>query len=810
MRYVELSRGGQYPYPPNEINPSEKGHDYCMQYAKAAMYDWSFIYPKGVFAGNGGDYDKFKMYALGKQPISQYQKWLGVEEGTNNTWLTVDWSVRAIVSPYRDRAISRLMEQEHDLIATPIDMMAKTEISQYYADMKAKLAIRQMLMQVNQDLGNHPMITLQTGDPMDIEELEMRVENGEQFNRSKDAEMAIKMGLYENDYKQFRRGLYEDFFDYGATGYKKWLGEDNKAKYRKVNPNNVGISLSKHSNFDDIVHAFELIDVPLIELALVTDKEGSPLFSEKQLQEFASSIAGKWSNPRYVGSSSAFLKPYDKFKCQVMDLYFYSYDDYTYTDRRDSTGNPVFRMEDYNRGSKDNPRYMRKRLRRVYQCKWIVGTEYCYDWGLMPDQQTPNNPKKKGEARLPYRFYAYNFHEMRAQGMMERLIPYLDEYQLTMLKIQNFKNRAVPSGWWINLDNLEAAALSKGGKNMTPHELLQMFFDTGVLAGRSRDGAGNPIDQNGKPVIPIENTAASELAMFYADLVNIVTSIERITGYNEATMGQANPKTLVPGYEMAEMSTTHALYPLKFAEQYLSERLGEDVLLLMQQGLKKGEVSGYAPALNSNLLTFLKLSPAIALREYGIILEERMSRDQKMWLLQQMQADIQNGFLDTSDAVTLVNTHNAKQAQQIWAYKVKKSKERMHQQKMQELELQNQGNLQAAEQAGAMQMQQRQMEMQFEIQKQRDIIAGELQKKKMEIEANIQMKAMELMVKDKINTDLSDAKVSVAEITGQAKILAQQVSNEGDLTSDVITAQGAIEKQKEANKKPQPKSSTKK
>jgi hypothetical protein len=802
-----MGQGAQYPYPAHNINPAEKNADWCMAYAKAAYYDFQFVYPKGIFANNGGDYDKFRMYALGKQPISQYQKLLGVDQATNNTWLSIDWSVRAIVSPYRDRAISRLMEQEHGLVATPIDMMAKSELASYYADMKAKLAVRQLIQQVNdEELGSHPMISLESGEPMDVEELDMRVELGEQFNRSKDAEMAIQVGLYENDYKQFRRSLYEDLFDLGATGYKKWLGEDNKAKYRKVNPNNVGISYSRHSNFNDIVHAFELIDVPLIDLALLTDKQGNKLFTEQQLQEFAGSIAGKWSNPRFLGSSSAWLKPYDKFKCQVMDITFYSYDDYTYTDRTASDGNPVFRMEDYNRGSKDNPRYMRKCFRVVYQCKWIVGTDFCYDWGLMPDQQTPQNPKKKGQAMLPYRFYAYNFYEMKAQGMMERLIPYLDDYQLTMLKIQNFKNRAVPSGWWIDLDALENVALNKGGKNMEPKELLQMFFETGVLVGRSKDAAGNPMGPNWKPVIPIENTAASELAMFYNDIITTIQSIERITGYNEATMGEANPKTLVPGYQMAEMSTSHALYPLKFSENYLSERLGEDVLLLMQQGLRKGEVSGYAPALNSNLLTFMKLSPAIALREYGITLEERTSDDQKAWLLQQMQADIQNGWLDTTDAVLLVNTRNAKQAQAIWSYKVKKAKEAANNQKMKELQLQNQGAQEAAMVAGQMKMQEKQMEWQVDLKKEEMRIMGELKKKEMELQATIQMKMIELGVKKEMNTELSESKVATAVVTGEAKKEAQEIANEGLVIKTAIAGEQSKQKQEIANKKPVSKS----
>jgi hypothetical protein len=126
---------------------------------------------------------------------------------------------------------------------------------------------------------------------MDIEELEMRLEMGEQFNRSKDAEMAIELGLYENNYKEFRKKCFEDLFDLGVAGYKEWLGDDNKAKFRNVDPENVIISVSKDGNFRSIVHAGEQIDVSLIELALVKDKDGNPMFTDAELQEFSVRVA---------------------------------------------------------------------------------------------------------------------------------------------------------------------------------------------------------------------------------------------------------------------------------------------------------------------------------------------------------------------------------------------------------------------------------------------------------------------------------------------------------------------------------------
>jgi len=780
MQYQQISSAGQYPYPNHDINPDEKGREWCMQYAMAAYYDWQFVYPKGIFSGNGGDYSKFRLYALGKQPNTPYKKWLGVDETTNATWLSVDWTIRPIVSVYRDKVISQLMKEDYGVIATPIDILAKSEMDNKYAYLKTKLAIRKLALQMNPEMAGNPLISMNEGEPMDMEELEMRMEMGEQFNRSKDAELAISLAFYQNDYKTKRRKVYEDLFDLGVSGFKDCLTSDNKPGFRVVDPECVITSYTKNGNFDDIVHAGEIIDVPLIELAQVTDEEGNLMFTEKDLTEFASTIAGQFGNPRLLGLGTGFMKPYDKFKTKVLDIEFYTYNDRVYRDTNDANGNSDFRKSDYSRGKKSE-KYKRKKIQYVYKCKWIIGTDKCYDWGMCYDQKRSNDLARKAKTKLSYNFFAYNFYQMKAQGYMERLIPYIDEYQLTILKIQNFKNRAVPSGWWIDLSALEKVAMSKGGADMTPQDLLQMFFDTGVLVGRSEDESGIPRSNNWKPVIPIENTAASELAMFYQELITIVSAIERLTGYNDITMGQPNSKTLVPGYEIAQQSTKDALHPLSFAEENLTLRLAENMIIRTQQALKKGGLSGYAPAINTNTLQFIEISPDIAWRDYGIELEKRTSDDQKMWLLQSMNIDIQNGYLSSADAVTLVNTRNAKQAQMIWSFKVKREKERQAEQKMAEIQSTNEANLQTA-----------QMAQQAEMQKEQMRIMGEIEKERIRVEGEIQKEIIRLQGQERIAGLSNMAKLQVAETTADAKVVASE-----------IQGYHAQEKQYIANQKPQ-------
>ncbi len=404
-------------------------------------------------------------------------------------------------------------------------------------------------------------------------------------------------------------------------------------------------------------------------------------------------------------------------------------------------------------------------------------------------------------------------YEMKAQGFMERLIPYLDDYQLTIFKIQNFKNRAVPSGWWINLDALENVALNKGGKNMEPSEVLKMFFETGALVGRSLDAAGQPMFVNTQPIIPIGNSIMQELVGFYNDLLNTISQIEKLTGYNDVTMGDASAKTLVPGYQTAEVSTSHALYPLKFAQSEISKSLAADVLTRMQQGVKRGGIVGYAPALNSNTLILAEISPSIAWRDYGIELEERTTDDQKMWLLQQMQGDIANGFLDTSDAILIINTKNAKQAQQICGYRVKKAKQLIGQQKMSELQATNEANQQSAMMTIQAKQQEIDRDWMWKLKEKEMTIQGELQKELIRAQTEKEIRQMQYQIQYQIGAESNVTKERVQESTAQAKIVAQSISsegsiqkqatqNEGQVLATVLDGQHALEKQKLQNQKP--------
>lgn len=743
-------------YPPHDINPKDKDKAWGMKYAKAAWSDWNYTIPRTCFYNAADKYEELRLYAQGKQPINKYKKLMAVDEQTDNTWLVVDWTVRPIIPKFRDIALSRLVQQEYNIVATPIDPEAKGELDQYYADMKAKIALRKTLEQQNPELANHPMVQPQAGEPMDFEELEMRVEFGEQFNRSKDAEQAIQLMFYQNDSKILRRRWFESFFDCGPAGYKAWLDKNGKPRCRDVNPEAVITNYCRFPDFRDLIHAGEIIDVSLIDLATMKDDNGQPYFTEDEIEEMRNSVAGKWSNPAMIGRSTNYFKSYDRQSVKVLDIQFFSYNELNFERNINRRGNVMFNEVEWDRRNNKKDKYLRKKIKVVYEIKWVVGTDYAYDFRLKKDMKRSVNPEKMAETSLDYKFFAPNFYEMRTLSMMERLVPLADEYQMTIYRIQNFINRMVPNGWWVDLDALENVALNKGGENMKPVELLQMFFETGVLVGRSKDIMGDNV--NYKPIIPIDNNAYNQLKALYEHLQLTIAQMQSIIGLNELTDGSTpNAKTLNGVASMAVESTNNSLFPIQFGERYLLESLANDMLMLAQQAVKKGKVEGFAKALNSNTLQFIKASDDLPLRDYGIMLDERPTDDQKQLLLMQIQQDQAQGLLDTADALYILNIYNVKQAQQMLAYKVRKNREEQQKSEMAKIQQNNQGAQQAALVAEQAKQQTLQLEWGLKTQY---------------MERQMQLQAMnnqqELQIKYGMNTDNNQTKLQTTMLTNDS------------------------------------------
>jgi hypothetical protein len=338
---------------------------------------------------------------------------------------------------------------------------------------------------------------------------------------------------------------------------------------------------------------------------------------------------------------------------------------------------------------------------------------------------------------------------MKAYGMMEQLIPIADAIQIAWYRLQNAINQARPKGIMIEMGALEDIPLGKGGKKLTPMEVLDLYNKTGALIYRKADAQGRMT--NYKPIEELENGLGSDILSYWQIIQNNIQLIRDITGMNEFTDGSTpDPRSLTTIAKLANEGTNNSLGTVIVGEKRLLEEVASDVILRLQDVVQRGEVRGYIRSLGSNTMNFIKVHPNIALHEYGIFLEDKPTDEQRAMLLQELSQYKQTGLIMPEDAFMIENTDNLKVAQQILAYKIKKRKE--ENQAYELSKMQENGRIQQESAVVAEQAKQQTFMLESKVKKEVETLKGSVQKELLNIKYGWEMKLKQLEMTGKIVT----------------------------------------------------------
>lgn len=688
-------------FPSHLINPKQKNKDWILQYFKAAWSEHNSFNNK-MFYPHRHRYAVIKSYAQGRQSVDKYKEILKSEEDKEFSWLSIDYSILPILPKFRRIAIGKLCKTDYNIDVTPIDANSRTEKDKYFAEIKAKLLLKQQLMQQSPELADKiPAMASEVGEPQDMEELEMQATYGFKLQKAIEAEEGVQLIFYQNDIELYRKQIIEDLFDYGVAVYKDWIDANGMVRFRRVDPRNVVMNRCKHFDFRDKQYCGEIFDMSISELKVDAGNQFTEEEYEKILQQ-------RGQNFGYTPTDRR-----DDTKIQVVELEFYSHNDIVYEQRVNRNDNMVFGSASYKDGKKGDDKYLTKNVKVYYTGKWIVGTDFIYNYGLGTDMKRAKSSMM--ETTMCYDAIAPDFYEMTALGMMEQLIPIADQIQIAWYRLQNSMNQAVPKGWEFDLDALESVAIGKGGKTLTPLELIDMFKKTGVYVTRRRDISERNI--NYKAITEMPNGMGNEIVEYWNVIQNNIQLMRDITGLNEFSDGSTpNPKTTIPVANMAYESTNNSLFSIQDGEKQLLLRLAKQVLLRLQDSVLKGNVSGYVKALGTNTIKFIQISERVADAEYGLMFVDKPTDVQLQSLRQHIEVYLQQDLLDPSDSIVIENTWNLKHAQQLLAYKVNKRR----QQKQQEaLALQQQnGQVQIQSAQAAEQAKQQTIQIEYQLKEQ--------------------------------------------------------------------------------------------
>lgn len=722
------------PFPDHNTDPKKKDKDWILKFAKAAYSSWNIGMPTGsIFLAKQQCYAEIRDYAMGRQSVAKHQKQLLPEDPNDESFTKISWKPRSDGKVLRDIAVAKVQKAGYNIIATPISETAKDAQDAEVAAAKVKIMMRQAMP----ELANHPQLKRLPGEAEDLEELQMSIDFNPKFVRAKDIEESVQLVFSENEIDQVWDACAEDIVDFGVGIAEESIDENNKVIIEHVYPGEFACSFTNRSDFSDITWAFRLRSTKLSDIS----KQAG--VTDDQLTQLVNKVSGQNGNPISIGTNTLENNGYDAFKAPVMQLKFISWDKRV---TEATTKNGVLKVSKVKPSKADkisaDKEYTSKTIENIYKCKWVVGTDIIYDYGIEANTKRSVNIATMGKTKLGFHIKAASFSNMKAVGLTEAMISSIDDLDITTFKYRMFKNRMVPPGFDIDLTAIEDVAIGATGKTMTKKEVLDLFYETGNFLNRRSGGLSIDNNVNYKSVIPLDNAMTQHLVEFANDMANSKQALRDITGLNELTDGSTpNPKTLTTIANLANESTNNALYNLINARKFIINSVAKATVQRLQTALKRGPYDGYNPVAGR----WISVPKSILYYDYDIIIESKSTDDQKQIIYNLMTEDIKNGLISHADVVTIIYANNLKAAAILLSYKVDKAKNQQQAMALQNTQATAQAQMQSNQMAEQIkdEMAERQKMRQIQIDNNLQSWAYMIQElKNKQINANVETKAI--------------------------------------------------------------------
>jgi hypothetical protein len=553
-------------------NPT-KGKELTIEYThQKCQYIYS-NYVRGVDAVGLSDVGRFtelRSYGAGKQSEDKYKPYTtkngegsttfnnqgvdigGAGEKFNTNEFTrkemghINWKIMSPMGKIKDKIHSSFYGNMYDISIECVDENSVDEQQTkkwrtWVENQEETIAFMQSLQQATGMPYEPPKEKIST-----ISELELHEANGGfKLNYAKEGEKIIKDAWNISNQDEIDQKILDDLTDINIAGYRVYYDREiGKEMVRWIDPQWAVVQHSKHNDFRDSSYAGEIVLEPAFKLqAMGIDPQRLPIIAKM--------YEGMYGNPMWSdeyeyrdGATSCGF-----FKVPVLDIEFIDVD--VDKEVKYSTKYGTEQIRPYQEGEKlsANKQYMETKLHKVIQAKWVIDTDILYDWGVKPNQPR----REKNQAVLSFHF----IKGKTAASLTERLMPILDDFQMTWIKFQDAKASAVKSGLAIEWGSL--MGMNMGGGKLDPFDLISIYRTTGDIFYRRNQrhtGVSQPM-----PITPMAGGMGNILLELVQALDTNAKLIEEIIGVNPVSLGATADKGQQVG--TTQMAVSASAAPLK-------------------------------------------------------------------------------------------------------------------------------------------------------------------------------------------------------------------------------------------------------
>jgi len=643
--------------PSQSIDPAKKDDTYHMNNAK---YIYS-LFCRGKCAFGIKSYtafDTWRSYSLGRQDVSKYKTWLTTDTTTTDSTVALDsfdstplsrvakkegWynMIFDNISPAAticDSLHGQFDKQDSDLCVDVIDPESK--------DIEENEAYLKLFEGLNLGWQNEYKIKAgipideQTYYPKSVQEFEMMKAQGGfklAVARSMQKILRYTFDLNPSPWDTVtRKKVIDDLICTGYGAVRDYFdSEDNKFKQKWIDPARLVIQFSNEHDYNDADFAgyFPKEGVTISEL-----KRIFPGVDEDVWKNLGKSAMNTYGNPSSDwGTRYSMIDPstkaygYDGFKVPVFEAEWTDIDVKKRKYYNDRYGRS--QVKDLEFTDKDKAGVKKLSVKHKRKCTWVVGTDYCYDWGVVKMASRKNYSKPQS---------TFHVEQLLQPSIMERLVPILDQIEITFLRYQNSLAKMVENGYAINTSMLGNASL--GGKKLDPRQIIKLFKESGFFLYQYGAGTGQYTGGAALPITAIEGGMKKRVEETMQTLQMWMNTIKTMTGIDVIALANTPVASDTEEIKQEQVQVTlDVAKPILDAAVEIKESCGECLMRRIQTGVKNNEGirKAYAGVISkADMEALVRMSAEGT--QYGLKLKARPDRKARLRFEKWVDIALQN------------------------------------------------------------------------------------------------------------------------------------------------------------------------
>lgn len=524
-----------------------------------------------------------------------------------------------------------------------------------------------------------------------------------------------------------KRKFTDDLIDLNLiVGRCKYDSEKDLEVWEYVDPMNFTIQYSQENNFNDA----EYCGYFTLEKISKLDALG---FSREKLLKCAKRWENNWSNPKGLKWDNVINN--DQIGNFQVPVFHYNWIDvdikrsvkiknkYDKTSIYEIPFNKELKpLNDYRKKQNIEQEEINTRIRRCYECSWVVDTDMVYDYGM-----SKNQPRKNKKSPM-LNFFVWRGvttnQNLLFGSIIESIIPFLDGLQMSFLKYQDALQKSHPGGFGINLRLLQNLQID--GIDVSPFQAFEMFWKTGKFPYLDVNYGENYKGGDVMPIRRIEGNLGELLAIISSEIQFNLQMIERLTGINPTPLGQTpSANAPVSTTNMAVMGTNNVLRPLLNGMYNIKERLADCTSRRVQLQIRNNAKArkSYEMIIGEYKVEQLKEAEYLGV-EYGLYPETRPDQSEVNSLLQAAQVSLSPGRdgnpqIDFSQYTYILEQlrggSNIKKLTRDLSFLIRKNKQAIQKQQQENIMLQSQQQQVMKQQDAQMAVAMQQQEIQKDV-----------------------------------------------------------------------------------------------